>query len=237
MTFCFNCGTQLKDDAKFCYQCGAPVKYDAKKINDERTQEKAGKLIKCPNCGELFDSFVFECPACGYELRNPYITSQAHELSLKLEQIDSQEQRVELIRNFYIPNTKEDICEFMILASSNISSNSEETEAWIAKMEQAYQKAKLTFGNSANFTYIESLYFETMDKSKSKKLVIKIGKSYFLKAFICFLLGIVLIIIGSSIMAITGDDDHPLGILSLIGLYPIFGAGFFIFKALSEKKK
>ncbi len=59
----------------------------------------------------------------------------------------------------------------MILASSNIDtdvlddrSSSESrsrkliTNAWIAKFEQSYQKAKLTFGNSPDFDDINAIY-------------------------------------------------------------------------------
>lgn len=73
---------------------------------------------------------------------------------MKLEQVKSPEQKDDLIRNFYIPNTKEDICEFFILAVSNIKAEDDCADAWLAKLEQAYQKARLAFGNDSSFSEI-----------------------------------------------------------------------------------
>lgn len=86
-----------------------------------------------------------------------------------------------IIQNFPIPNTKEDVFEFMVLASANIdpsavgqyihpAESSEEksrkmlSNAWNAKLEQVYQKAKLTFGNSPDFYEIQEIY----DKKKKE---------------------------------------------------------------------
>jgi hypothetical protein len=86
------------------------------------------------------------------------------------------EQRLNLIKVFPIPNTKEDILEYMILASSNIgygssasdkaASNMEEKyeSAWMTKFIQGYQKAKLVFDGDEDFKKVQKIYFETMDR-------------------------------------------------------------------------
>jgi hypothetical protein len=59
--------------------------------------------------------------------------------------------KIELIENYPIPNNKEDIKEFMILASSNFDANvynknlevEDISDAWLAKIEQCYQKARM----------------------------------------------------------------------------------------------
>jgi hypothetical protein len=87
-----------------------------------------------------------------------------------------------------IPNTKEDIYEFMILASSNIdvkvydlgnsryatASRKNVSDAWFAKFEQAYEKAKLTFGNTSDFENIQRIYDRTKGKIKKEKLKLPI---------------------------------------------------------------
>ena len=78
---------------------------------------------------------------------------------------------------------KEDISEFMILAASNIdmkaygfnqgtltASQRAVSDAWMAKFEQAYQKAKLSFGNSPDFININSIYEQKIKEMKRKKL-------------------------------------------------------------------
>lgn len=90
------------------------------------------------------------------------------------------EQKISLIRNFAIPNTKEDILEFVILAAANIdikvysagqtkAAQRELSDAWISKLEQAYQKAQLMFPSSPEFQNIEKLYYQKMAQIKKEK--------------------------------------------------------------------
>ncbi|MDR0916885.1 MAG: zinc ribbon domain-containing protein [Oscillospiraceae bacterium] len=168
MADCIDCGEELVGEAKFCASCGSPVAATQVGNTSERKQEYAGTITKCPNCGEVLNSFVSHCPACGYEVRESKVASSVREFSLKLNQADSEERRVEQIRNFPIPNAKEDIFEFMILASTNIAGEVQKTvfDAWIAKIEQSYQKAKLVFSNDSDFSKIQSIYDQSHKQIK-----------------------------------------------------------------------
>lgn len=161
MSFCMNCGQQLPEEAKFCSGCGTATG----QFKLETTQRKTvyeGELHKCPNCGELINSFVTVCPACNYELRSVKTNSPVEALAKKLEQTTSLVEKMELITNFYIPNTKEDIYDFFILAVSNLEDKWYDTDdAWRAKLEQAYHKARLSLGNTPEFDYLEKLYNRT----------------------------------------------------------------------------
>lgn len=158
MAFCINCGHQLAEGAKFCFECGSKVGDGQTSQTEQRKAFYDGEIHKCPSCGEVLQSFLAFCPVCNYELRGVQSTSCVHELALKLEKADSQNQKIELISNFYIPNTKEDVCEFFILAYSYLSTDGYGAEVWKVKLEQAYLKAKLAFGNSTEFKQIEELY-------------------------------------------------------------------------------
>lgn len=211
MAFCMNCGQQLLEDAKFCSNCGAATGG----VKSETAQRKIvydGEVHKCPNCGEIVDSFVLNCPSCGHEFRSSASTSLVQELASKLEAMEQQqeprkrrtikdellrtnnlsktdEQKISLIRSFVIPNTKEDILEFIILASSNInvelygeSNLTPENEvlkavsdAWIAKFEQAYRKAQFSFSETPTFTQIKEVYINKtneINKQKKKKTLV-----------------------------------------------------------------
>ncbi len=211
--FCSNCGTKLDVDAKFCKNCGKSINQDEKKkdiIKEKNEQRKvvyAGKIYKCPNCGEILNSFVTNCPSCGYEIRETKSSISISEFVAKLEEIEKlrttnkktglkdifvdsyavneiDKQSISLIRNFSIPNNKEDLLEFFILASSNINlkryndnygtSESEDaiSDAWETKFEQAYEKAKIMFGNTQEFRKIQDIY----DKKHSE--IRKTKKSY-----------------------------------------------------------
>ena len=209
MAYCRNCGIQLIDGAKFCQKCGYPVS-DGNAENAQRKQEFAGKLYKCPNCGEILKSFELNCPACGYELRGARASSAVKEFALKLEAIESRreyekprgffataeaqqrvsktdEQKISLIKSFSVPNTKEDMLEFMILATSsmnmrtydsantNVSKSEKEVNAaWFSKVQQVYEKAKRTYSTDGIFTEIKALYDscnEEIKKSKKKGII------------------------------------------------------------------
>ena len=222
--YCRNCGEKLMPNSKFCNYCGTPTEdtIDKKNVAEEKKNETSreelterkmvydGKIHKCPNCGEVLNSFVTNCPACGYELRDSKNSSAVEKLSRKLEEIEqnrdrtkvstkilgafnlsdgltkTDEQKISLIRNFPIPNTKEDLYEFLILSKSNIEIDLYEntqiksarlaiSDAWKAKFEQAYQKAKLLLKNDDRMIEIDAMYKEinhSINKAKRKTWVI-----------------------------------------------------------------
>lgn len=207
MPFCMNCGHQLPEEAKFCDQCGTPINGISQ--NSQRKTVYEGEICKCPNCGDMLESFSTHCPSCGMEFRGIKASSSVREFSLKLETIEAKreyekpvgifgqlakiqrvsktdEQKISLIKNFSVPNTKEDILEFMILATSNIdmsvyssldtptSSIKAMNEAWNAKIKQAYVKAKNTYKYNPDFAEIQELYdscYTNIAKQKKKKIL------------------------------------------------------------------
>ena len=192
MAFCINCGHEVPDGARGCANCGKAI--GGGNTGTQRKTTYDGELHKCPNCGEIINSFDLKCKACGFELRGRSGANKIQELERKLEEIESQrgdsevsgrkvfEQKINLVRNFAIPNTKEDILEFLILALSNIDmraygvdsdllSKTEEnlSLAWLAKAEQAFQKASLLFKKEPEFEEIKKMYNQKMKEIKGTK--------------------------------------------------------------------
>lgn len=200
MAFCSNCGHQLTEGAKFCFNCGTKVNIEESSQDEVRKVAYDGEIHKCPNCGDILDAYESVCKACGYEQRGSKATSSVHELAVRLQQIEEarltsnnrsrfgfgqsseiDQQKINLIRSFVIPNTKEDILEFAVLAASNVDTSAYDdsygilstlqngrrkavSDAWLAKLKQAYQKAKLVFVGDPRISEIESLY-ETTNKA------------------------------------------------------------------------
>lgn len=196
MAFCENCGQELPTEAKFCYICGTPTEPVSNNLLRKTVYD--GEVHKCPNCGETLDSFITKCPACGYELRGIRQNGCVHDLAKRLQDEKTAEQKHELISNFYIPNTREDIYEFFILADSNIMARDEAMDAWLAKLEQAYLKAKLAFGDDQEFAQIDASYKKICREYKRKK-IIGISKSKVFQAFALIFLGILMVAIGEKI--------------------------------------
>lgn len=210
MAFCINCGQELAEGAKFCANCGKAVTGES--TTSQRKTVYEGNLHKCPNCGEVLNSFVTNCPTCGHEIRDTQGVSSVRQLAIKLEQLESKrppkkgtniftqtfsggtqlqsidEQKIDLIRNFSIPNTKEDVLEFIVLAAANIDlkvygldssryqmldpARRELSDAWLAKLEQADQKAEIMFGHTQEYLSMRNVYENKMKAIKKQKLQI-----------------------------------------------------------------
>lgn len=221
-SFCVNCGTKLDPGAKFCPGCGAAVGASAPSTNvppiptatpvnpATRQQEFAGTVLKCPNCGAVISQTTAVCPECGHHITGQAAVSSVQAFSDKLMLLESRRkgaglgqifgvsvdpvdnQKLSLIRSFPIPNTIDDIQEFMLLAIANIdvglSKNTWNnryqskmksgessismprtiSDAWVAKMKQAYQKAAASFPNDPAFSYVKQLYVDKMTELKMK---------------------------------------------------------------------
>lgn len=161
MAFCSNCGAQLQDGARFCGKCGKGIEKVAR-----RNIVYEGELHQCPRCGESINAFSNACPSCGHEFRDAEVAKSIKEFVEKLEAANTIELQVSLILHYPIPNTKEDVTEFMILACSRISNSVPERllEAWKAKIEQCYRKARLVFRNEKEFAEIQMLYKKAVQK-------------------------------------------------------------------------
>ena len=214
MTFCVNCKHELAEEAKYCANCG--ISTSNIESSTKRKMVYDGEMHKCPKCGGDLNSFETKCSECGYEVRGVQKTSCVHELSLKLEKTEKVSKKIEIISNFYIPNTKEDIYEFFILAYSNISAGVNEVDAWIAKLEQAYLKAKLSFGKDTEFIYIQELYDNLQKISKKTKIL----KSQAFKPLIMMSIGFLFVLICIVILYVTNDEFFL--VFAIIGAVPLF---------------
>ena len=124
----------------------------------------------------------------------------------KMEQLQQNGKRTDKdniishICTFPIPNTKEDLFEFIILAGANIRDDrydddlpkykQEISDAWKSKFEQAYTKAKISFKNSPEFKEIESIYSSKITQQRKAKISAPIKTNL---AIICSLLFTLLI--------------------------------------------
>ena len=144
----------------------------------------------CPNCGSIIPSLSFKCVACGYvfsqETESSEIAREAIErLQTMLKDIDvagsgmSQKKRAvaksTIITTFVVPNTKEAMVNFLVLAFSNIESSSETepqsiTMAWEARAISTYNLLKLQQDEDPQIEAVLQKYSVLENKRKLKKI-------------------------------------------------------------------
>lgn len=210
MSYCSNCGTKLNDGDKFCHECGKQIMNKEVDSNLKRKKEYIGKVLKCSNCGAMVTESTVVCSECGFQITGKEAVSSVKTFAEELMKIESKRkggilnmltnssnlvdnQKLNLIRNFPIPNTIDDIKEFIFLASVNIdvklskqgmmskisnafNSDDKETkmqktisDAWVAKLQQAYNKALLMFPEDATFESIQQVYLDKLRELKIKE--------------------------------------------------------------------
>jgi len=173
-----------------------------------RQQEYAGTILKCPHCGATITHSTVICPDCGMQITGQTAVYSVQKFKDQLMEIESKrkkshlgmfyayapadpvdKQKLELIKAFPIPNTIDDIIEFIMLANANIDMKLSKkswmnsgggmqvlsmempkviSDAWVAKMQQAYQKAEMLFPNTKAFGGIQKIYLDKMKDLKIK---------------------------------------------------------------------
>ncbi len=166
---CPNCGEMLKSFVSNCPSCG----YEFRNTHSSNSiREFIIKLeqIEAKEMPEIEENESVMKQIFGKDLNEKDKEDEARE--------DFEEQKAKekanLIINFSVPNTKEDILEFMILAASNIDTKKEiddiVSEAWISKLEQVYQRAEITMKNNPDFVEIKKIYDTKKKQIKHKKI-------------------------------------------------------------------
>lgn len=174
--------------------------------NGKPKSNKHGGIRLCPNCGANLGSFTGRCPECGHEVSGVESNSTVKALQRQLEAIDAEnknqsttgkamsamashfggsstgKRKVQLITNFAIPNTKEDLLEFATLCLTNLSASAVTSDdqliysAWKAKSKQIIAKAETLFPNDSDVTNIISkLRGKSNKMSPNAKMGIIIG--------------------------------------------------------------
>lgn len=166
---CPSCGEVLESFITNCPACGYEIR-DSKTTDSVRefaeklAQIEARKMPVYEEKKSVMKIFF------GRDLKETDEVEKAEKQFI--EQKD--QEKANLILNYSLPNTKEDILEFILLASSNIDTSHSlkniVTAAWISKLEQVYQKAVISIENEDDFAQIEEIYIKKQQQIRANKL-------------------------------------------------------------------
>lgn len=185
---CPNCGEILKSFEATCPACGCEIR-----------SVKATSSVR--ELGLRLEAVEASREDVSKRIGNKRVSARekqsiAYDIESKIN-----DQKATLIRTFPIPTTKEDLFEFLVLAYSNINLKSDAatseaerdiSDAWEAKFEQAYEKARLSFGHTQEFEKVQALYKKKKGEIKQRKK----KSAYFWIGFLAiFLLPIVLLVL------------------------------------------
>lgn len=155
--------------------------------------EKLGNIVKCPNCGCTDVTGRAVCPECGYAFTNIRTNSSAEKLANQLAEIEVSRrgslfggiaaaygsgkttEKASIIKNFPIPNTRDDLLEFLSLLKPksskfkkmSLGSDQEDLHlapAYYIKYVECIDKAKRSFKNDPDF----EPYFDFYEKESKK---------------------------------------------------------------------
>ncbi len=216
MPFCTKCGTSVTEESKFCPNCGKPIAYAFSKQETIRSSSKPKKCpycggpvtsfyIHCRYCGhKLSDAVANETvkefsDAMREDIKRSFIgTNKQNKSSLLSSGIEMYNhlygslssgdlKKIDTIITFPIPNDREEIYEFLIMAVSNINPSAfsltyktmydynldkKRCTAWISKYQQASQKAALLYGDSdPALKRADKLFEDKMSQIKKNKKI------------------------------------------------------------------
>jgi len=150
--------------------------HESKKL---KTKEKVGNIKTCPSCGSPVKSFISKCQDCGHEFRDIKSVSSIQKLYDEFQKIEEFERsrerswaqkidgdlgvqrsvvsrQIAALATFPVPNSKEDLLEFLSLASSEAIKKASWLfglgqspeyllqKAWRSKCEQIIKKSRFS---------------------------------------------------------------------------------------------
>lgn len=110
---------------------------------EKKKKEEFGRV--CPNCGKQVPSMTLKCE-CGYEFSTQKKVSSIKVFSDKLEKVKEHDKKIQIISTFPVPNTKEDIIEFLALSISEVKKKVVFLRTKIGGALLAIVLALITFG-------------------------------------------------------------------------------------------
>ena len=220
---CPNCGSSLESYTSNCPYCHTELR-NIKSSESMENFSKGLEKIKSKEMPKYEGKESLLKKTIGIDLSKDIEAREEFESSFR-RKINAEV--ANYINNYPVPNSKEDLIEFMILVTSNITTKddcpTEIKKAWESKMEQIYKKSKLTLKNRDDIKIIEDLYNSKKQELKSHKVDI----GFYISGGICLYIAL-MIVIANGLFALS-FIFFSLGVM-LILYYLINGEGAKLFK-------
>ncbi len=136
---------------------------------DFSSTQKRGNIHKCPSCGAQLSAFVSACQSCGHEFTDIEANRSITALTERFEQIEREaderglsgrnrekailEKRARVIRDFPVPNSREDLQQLMFFIQPKIVASVQpdpNIEDWRSKFIEVLNRARNAYKDDAN---------------------------------------------------------------------------------------
>ena len=175
---CPGCGEIINEMIAVCPICGIYISRSNANQSVSMFKSELMEIEKCRKTKSDVEREMREGAKNIFEKALVGIQINAGEIEGNDEKIARQ--KIELVKNFPIPNDVEEVSEFILLAVANIdvklskkslknvigsrNDNWEKdlSDAWVSKMEQMYKKAEFSFAGDTAYEKIKKVYFDKM---------------------------------------------------------------------------
>jgi hypothetical protein len=136
------------------------VRLHQQEASKPKQKEKIGNIKTCPACGSSVKAYQLNCEDCGHEFSNVEANKSISQLLDKINKLnkndgetqnDFEERMANIINSTPIPNSKEDLLEFLSVCSSQSDVDmmsrgyGDVVSAWANKGNEALLKARILF--------------------------------------------------------------------------------------------
>ena len=172
---CPKCGQEIDSMTTSCPWCGCQINYkeavNSITIFNQELQKIDSEKIQAIRVVE--EDFQEQINKAWREKKKEELKQNEEDQVNKIEDRYN-EKKENYIMNFPVPNTKEDIVQFMTLISSNIENSFKgksdiDTDVWVSKFNQIKSQAEIAMVHDESLSKVLAIYNETMEKYQQKK--------------------------------------------------------------------
>lgn len=167
---CPNCGEVLGSFVTYCPSCGHEIR-GVKSTSSVREFALKLERIEAQKIPIFEEKRSVMKSVFGKDFNEKDEVKEARDDFIE----QKRQEKANLIINYSVPNTKEDIMEFMLLADSNLNIrhgvDDTVSKAWISKLSQVYKKAKISMGDSPDFEQIKDMYTKKKKQIRFAKII------------------------------------------------------------------
>jgi hypothetical protein len=164
--------------------------------SENPVNQKQGSINKCPHCGDSLAAFSTVCKSCGHELVNIDVNRSLNALVQRLEAIELDieakglveksrqkaicEKKAQVIRDFPIPNSREDLQQLLYYIQPKLVYSVKpdpNVEDWRAKFTEVLNRAKKAYRDDTRTLQEFEKLEQSLQTTMAQNLQVRVRRS------------------------------------------------------------